>query len=154
MIAWRFAAAPTSLSPLLVKPTTEGVRWLPSAFGITRGSPPSKTATTELVVPRSIPTVLGIDVYLSCRHKMSCLSIGNLEACLSTCIVYRLSDSLSSLGATPGRTGPRPAIAGPMIFEDVQRQRKIAGVRPSGRGRVQDQWPEPPTKTQAHHRQA
>src|SRR5438045_9348678 len=65
-IAWRFAAAPTARSPLLVKPTTEGVRWLPSAFGMTLGSPPSITATTELVVPRSIPTVLGIACYLSC----------------------------------------------------------------------------------------
>ena len=35
--------------------TTEGVVRAPSSFGITFGSPPSRTATTELVVPRSIP---------------------------------------------------------------------------------------------------
>src|SRR5579871_6602449 len=40
--------------------TTEGVRRLPSAFGITTGSPPSMTATTELVVPKSIPIIFAI----------------------------------------------------------------------------------------------
>src|SRR4029079_17450769 len=49
---------PTSLSPSLVKPTTDGVVRPPSAFGMTTGSPPSITATTELVVPRSIPITL------------------------------------------------------------------------------------------------
>jgi hypothetical protein len=29
-------------------------------LGMTTGSPASKTATTELVVPRSIPTALGM----------------------------------------------------------------------------------------------
>src|SRR5262249_40805892 len=48
------------LSPDLVKATTDGVVREPSALGITTGSPPSMTAMTELVVPRSIPTVLGI----------------------------------------------------------------------------------------------
>src|ERR1700736_5493831 len=54
------ASVPTSLSPVLVNATTEGVVREPSAFGITTGSPPSMTAITELVVPRSIPTVFGI----------------------------------------------------------------------------------------------
>jgi hypothetical protein len=40
-----------------VKPTTEGVVRPPSAFGITVGSPPSRTAMHEFVVPRSIPIV-------------------------------------------------------------------------------------------------
>ena len=34
----------------------------PSALGITTGSPASRTLTTELVVPRSIPTALAMGV--------------------------------------------------------------------------------------------
>ena len=49
------ASTPTSLSPSLVKATTEGVVLDPSAFSITLGILPSITATHELVVPRSIP---------------------------------------------------------------------------------------------------
>jgi hypothetical protein len=56
--ACRFATCPTRRSPDLVKPTTEGVIRLPSGFVMTTGSPPSMTATTELVVPRSIPIIL------------------------------------------------------------------------------------------------
>src|SRR5207237_9684996 len=54
------ASWPTSLSPDFVKATTEGVVLDPSALGMTTGSPPSMTAITEFVVPRSIPTVVGI----------------------------------------------------------------------------------------------
>src|SRR4051812_9613059 len=56
--AWRLATWPTRRSPSLVKATTEGVVRPPSALGMTTGSPPSMTATTELVVPRSIPMIL------------------------------------------------------------------------------------------------
>ena len=63
--AWRFAGAPTIRSPVLEKPTTEGVVRAPSALATTTGSPPSRTETTELVVPRSIPTVLDIKYSLS-----------------------------------------------------------------------------------------
>src|SRR4029079_16604666 len=48
----------TSRSPLFVNATTEGVVRRPSAFAITLGSPPSITATHELVVPRSMPITL------------------------------------------------------------------------------------------------
>ena len=58
VIAWRLATCPTSRSPVLVNATTEGVVRLPSALGMTTGSPPSITATHELVVPRSIPMIL------------------------------------------------------------------------------------------------
>ena len=54
--AWRLATSPTSTSPFLAKATTDGVVREPSALAITVGSPPSRTETTELVVPRSIPT--------------------------------------------------------------------------------------------------
>src|SRR6059058_1684631 len=54
--ACRFATSPTSTSPLRAKATTEGVVREPSELAMTVGSPPSRTATTELVVPRSMPT--------------------------------------------------------------------------------------------------
>src|SRR5438105_11479120 len=60
VMAWRLATSPTSTSPVFEKPTTDGVVRAPSALGMTVGSPASRTATTELVVPRSIPTALGI----------------------------------------------------------------------------------------------
>ena len=60
VIAWRWAIWPTRRSPVSVKATTDGVVRLPSALGMTTGSPPSMTATHELVVPRSIPMTLGI----------------------------------------------------------------------------------------------
>jgi hypothetical protein len=56
--AWRLATWPTNRSPSLVNATTEGVVRPPSALGMTTGSPPSMTATTELVVPRSMPMIL------------------------------------------------------------------------------------------------
>ena len=60
VIAWRLATSPTRTSPVLEKPTTEGVVRAPSALGMTVGSPASRTETTELVVPRSMPTALGM----------------------------------------------------------------------------------------------
>src|SRR6476469_6692462 len=54
--AWFLADWPTSTSPLRANATTEGVVREPSEFAMTVGSPPSRTATTELVVPRSMPT--------------------------------------------------------------------------------------------------
>src|SRR5215218_2995044 len=60
VMAWRFATSPTRTSPFLAKATTDGVVRDPSALGMTTGSPASRTLTTELVVPRSIPTALGM----------------------------------------------------------------------------------------------
>ncbi len=56
--AWRLASWPTSRSPVLVKATTLGMVRPPSADAMTVGSPPSMTATTEFVVPRSMPMIL------------------------------------------------------------------------------------------------
>ena len=56
--AWRRASCPTRRWPPLAYATTDGVRRLPSALVTTVGSPPSMTATTEFVVPRSIPMIL------------------------------------------------------------------------------------------------
>src|SRR5438034_3150339 len=57
---WRFAGAPTSRWPSRPKATTDGVVRPPSAFGMTVGSPPSRTAMHELVVPRSMPIVFAM----------------------------------------------------------------------------------------------
>ena len=69
--AWRLATVPTSRSPDSVKATTDGVVLPPSAFSRTVGSPPSRTATQEFVVPRSIPIVLPTIKYL--RASNLCL---------------------------------------------------------------------------------
>src|SRR5580700_4101706 len=61
--AWRFATCPTNRSPPFVIATTDGVVRAPSWLGITTGSPPCNTETTELVVPRSIPIILLIPTY-------------------------------------------------------------------------------------------
>lgn len=55
VMACLLAGAPTSLSPSLVKATTEGVVLTPYEFSSTLGVLPSIRATHELVVPRSIP---------------------------------------------------------------------------------------------------
>src|SRR5262249_294198 len=60
VMAWRLATCPTSVSPSFVNATTEGVRRLPSWLAMTVGSPPSTTATTELVVPRSMPSTFAM----------------------------------------------------------------------------------------------
>src|SRR4051794_6511406 len=59
-IACRRATWPTRRSPCSVKATTDGVVREPSALGMTVGCPPSTVAITELVVPRSMPTALGM----------------------------------------------------------------------------------------------
>jgi hypothetical protein len=48
-----------------VKPTTEGVSREPEELIKTFGDEPSITATTEIVVPRSIPIILAISNFLS-----------------------------------------------------------------------------------------
>src|SRR6476661_5362934 len=67
--AWFLADWPTRTSPFLANATTDGVVREPSEFAMTVGSPPSRTVTTELVVPRSIPTarVMG-DLSLPCVY--------------------------------------------------------------------------------------
>ncbi len=56
--AWRLATVPTRRSPEGVKATTDGVVRPPSEFSMTVGSPPSRTAMHEFVVPRSMPMIL------------------------------------------------------------------------------------------------
>src|SRR5579872_13634 len=71
-IACRRAIWPTKRSPVLLNPTTEGVSRLPSAFGMTVGSPPIIAAITEFVVPRSIPTTFAMPVLLPAAPRAAC----------------------------------------------------------------------------------
>src|SRR3954451_7753233 len=73
--AWFLADWPTRTSPFLAKATTEGVVREPSEFAMTVGSPPSRTVTTELVVPRSIPTARAMELAsLPCAGVVLCRS--------------------------------------------------------------------------------
>ncbi|CRH92142.1 Uncharacterised protein [Chlamydia trachomatis] len=79
--AWRFAASPTMISPFL-NDTTEGVVRLPSGFAIIFDSFPSRTATAELVVPKSIPMILdmfftSINLYLLLSFFLSSTDASN-----------------------------------------------------------------------------
>ena len=51
------AALPTTIWPFSSSATTDGTRFSPSSPGMTTGRSPSMYATSELVVPRSIPTM-------------------------------------------------------------------------------------------------
>src|SRR3954452_7260122 len=66
-MAWRLATWPTRRWPSSVKATTDGVVRAPSEFGITSAWPPSiVAATTELVVPRSMPTAFAMSFLSPC----------------------------------------------------------------------------------------
>ena len=80
VMAWRFATWPTRRSPVLVKPTTDGVVRAPSALGMTTGSPPSITATQLLVVPRSIPMIL-----LIIKAPLSKLCVDSVYDTIAVC---------------------------------------------------------------------
>src|SRR6516165_2788328 len=74
VIACRLAGSPTRRSPLSVKATTDGVRRLPSWLGMTFTSLPSMTATTEFVVPKSMPIIfscaIGVGSFLNDRSQV------------------------------------------------------------------------------------
>jgi hypothetical protein len=72
VIAWRLATWPTSRSPLFVKATTEGVVRVPSWLAMTVGWPPSITATTELVVPKSMPIIFAMSSKTSQIYAVLC----------------------------------------------------------------------------------
>src|ERR1035441_1221974 len=98
--ACRLATSPTSTSAFLAKATTEGVVREPSALAMTVGSPPSRMATTELVVPRSIPTA---------------------RAMRSPCVCVKLSSSGSSL------RGERAAQAAEVVGPGCGPRRDVLG---------------------------
>src|ERR1700751_5030251 len=93
VIACRFATWPTRRSPLFVIATTDGVVRAPSWFGMTVGSPPCITATTELVVPRSIPIILLMKslLVLSARLKSQALPAKAAHIIHVECCIVKLS---------------------------------------------------------------
>src|SRR4051812_45554062 len=98
--ACRFATWPTRRSPFLVNATTDGVRRLPSGLVITVGSPPSMTATTELVVPRSIPMILLMRLGpwrapTTGEYNSGARKRARTSPRFRTCILYKLSVPLS-----------------------------------------------------------
>src|SRR5437870_3139171 len=102
VMAWRLATSPTSTSPALEKPTTEGVVRDPSALGMTVGSPASSTETTELVVPRSMPTALGMDVPPETKSVVE-----NLSVTISTSLRYPIFQGRARFSA---RTAGTPTL--------------------------------------------
>src|SRR5881227_1377751 len=93
VIACRLATCPTNRSPALVNATTDGVVRPPSSLAMTLGSPPSITATQELVVPRSIPIILAI---------MLSLSVLAYD-CVSKCGFRRQASGVRGLGFPEAR---------------------------------------------------
>src|SRR3954464_10172508 len=100
--AWRLATVPTSRSPDCVKATTDGVVRPPSAFSMTVGSPPSRTAMHEFVVPRSIPMVLAMLWVL--------LSFGDYK--ISVKLAEILAQTRGVVRSPPLGAGRRAAEAG------------------------------------------
>src|SRR5579884_1277509 len=98
--ACRLATSPTSTSALRANATTDGVVRAPSALVMTVGSPPSRTETTELVVPRSMPTGRAIVASLGLARRCFCL--GRAQQARGVTAATRLSpvDSTIRVEAT------------------------------------------------------
>src|SRR3954462_2712756 len=116
-IAWRLATCPTSRWPSSVNATTDGVVRLPSVFGITSAWPPSMTdATTEFVVPRSMPTAFAIARSSQVRlhaalgrgaRLLGPATIGGRAA--ASDVKRRARSRLTGLDGAPGGPTARPA---------------------------------------------
>src|SRR3954468_1554043 len=70
---WSLAGAPTRISSLSVYATIEGVVRAPSLFSMTLGLPPSMMATQEFVVPRSMPMIFAMFVFLAQESVFGCM---------------------------------------------------------------------------------
>src|SRR5665213_863516 len=110
--AWRFAGWPTTRSPSSMKATTDGVVRAPSAFSITFGCLPSMMATHELVVPRSMPMILLINL-----RARSLLADAAVKPSQAKRFGVASSPVRSAAGGSYDRTPASPAdmgeIAGP-----------------------------------------
>ena len=71
VMACRLAMWPTSRLPFLATATTDGVSVWPVRLAMTRGTPSMTVATTELVVPRSMP-MKGSFSFISGSSSASC----------------------------------------------------------------------------------
>src|SRR5947209_2156488 len=105
VMAWRLAGSPTRTSPLSVKATTLGVRRFPSWLAMTLTSFPSMTATTELVVPRSMPMIFSsaIAVLLFCTGGAASLDDQPQRLC-------RAGKGRAGWGGGPPHRPPRQAV--------------------------------------------
>src|SRR3954462_10518063 len=106
--AWRLAGAPTRISSLSVYATIEGVVREPSLFSMTLGLPPSMMATHEFVVPRSMPMIFAMSVFLGVR-----------KACV---VVWKVglfrADSSGLLGDHDQRRAQNPVMQEVALLQD------------------------------------
>src|SRR4051812_34485447 len=118
-MACRLATCPTSRSPDLVKPTTEGVVRPPSSLAITFGSPPSITATTEFVVPRSIPIIFPMAFSLPAYKcfKISALPHNNEMIMRYECLTVKGLDVVYR-DEVARKTGLHPSTKA-LLFEGI-----------------------------------
>ena len=101
VMAWRLATCPTSRSPVFVNATTDGVVRPPSWFAMTTGWPPSMTATTEFVVPKSIPIIFPMLRISSCVLVSAHTYYGILVFCCQGCVSVRLGCKVHHEGVKP-----------------------------------------------------
>src|SRR5436190_11302792 len=132
--AWRLATSPTRTSPFLAKATTDGVVRDPSALAMTVGSPPSRTLTTEFVVPRSMPTARAM-----CAPDVGIVQI---ESVGRNFIVSRhnrqAEDPIPALPAPPGvrsrhAAGPDSSPAADAAEPSPRAGRRDGPAHPGGR---------------------
>src|SRR4051794_32844400 len=128
--ACRLATVPTRRSPLSVKATTEGVVRPPSAFSRTVGSPPSITATHELVVPRSMPIVFATIIPPKLRWLLSELSDSDAVAAKNlsrsvadTCL--RINPARKEAGACAPASDRTDGVARSLLDLQHARQRGV-----------------------------
>src|SRR6266850_913236 len=111
MMACRLAIWPTRISPPLANATIDGQRLPPSAVGMTTELPAWTAATTELVVPKSMPTILAMGDPPLIRWEMSALAgvfeLGELLECLFR--RARQYESVFLLGELHHRDRDQPA---------------------------------------------
>src|SRR4051794_26714444 len=94
--AWRLATCPTSRCPSSVNATTDGVVRPPSALGMTSAWPPSiVAATTELIVPRSMPTAFAMRCSSQCPGPHSALGHARRPSSHGAQLVQRLAFDLT-----------------------------------------------------------
>src|SRR5262245_53282761 len=138
--ACRLATSPTRTSPDLANATTDGVVREPSALGMTVGSPPSSTATTLFVVPRSMPTARAMSGYLRVvrpDHPTGLQWACGCDAILavSTTLTKFLSRIDSTCHCPNGADRSGCSRSGPLIFRVV---RSAWGYSPTSSGRPED----------------
>src|SRR3954452_14511170 len=133
--ACRLATSPTRTSPDLANATTDGVVRAPSALGMTVGSPPSSTATTLFVVPRSMPTARAMLGYLRVvRLAIQPVCTGSRHHLDDQCRVDKILESgrLNFLSRAQRRGVPRmfPVLKEFRVVRLTTRSTPWSGGRP------------------------